>query len=69
MNSMELVKTAQAMVDEGKGILAIDESTGTCKKRFDAIGVACTGRFAARLPRHVIDFTRAGRIHQRRDPV
>ena len=42
MNSMELVKTAQAMVDEGKGILAIDESTGTCKKRFDAIGVDCT---------------------------
>jgi fructose-bisphosphate aldolase class I len=39
---MELVKTAQAMVAEGKGILAIDESTGTCQKRFDAIGVACT---------------------------
>jgi len=42
MSSMELVKTAQAMVDEGKGILAIDESTGTCQKRFDSIGVACT---------------------------
>jgi fructose-bisphosphate aldolase class I len=32
---------AQAMVAEGKGILAIDESTGTCKKRFDAVGVEC----------------------------
>lgn len=42
MNSLELVKTAQAMVAEGKGILAIDESTGTCQKRFDSIGVACT---------------------------
>ncbi len=42
MNSMELVKTAQAMVAEGKGILAIDESTGTCQKRFDSIGVDCT---------------------------
>jgi fructose-bisphosphate aldolase class I len=30
------------MVAEGKGILAIDESTGTCKKRFDGIGVECT---------------------------
>jgi fructose-bisphosphate aldolase class I len=39
---MELVKTAQAMVAEGKGILAIDESTGTCQKRFDSIGVVCT---------------------------
>ena len=42
MNSMDLVKTAQAMVAEGKGILAIDESTGTCQKRFDSIGVECT---------------------------
>lgn len=42
MSSMELVKTAQAMVAEGKGILAIDESTGTCQKRFDSIGVECT---------------------------
>jgi fructose-bisphosphate aldolase class I len=42
MSNMELVKTAQAMVAEGKGILAIDESTGTCKKRFDGIGVECS---------------------------
>ncbi len=42
MSNMQLVKTAQAMVAEGRGILAIDESTGTCQKRFDAIGVECT---------------------------
>ena len=42
MSNMELVKTAQAMVADGKGILAIDESTGTCQKRFDSIGVECT---------------------------
>ena len=42
MSNMELVKVAQAMVAEGKGILAIDESTGTCQKRFDSIGVECT---------------------------
>lgn len=42
MSSIELVKTAQAMVAEGKGILAIDESTGTCQKRFDSIGVECS---------------------------
>ncbi len=42
MSNLDLVKTAQAMVAEGKGILAIDESTGTCQKRFDSIGVECT---------------------------
>lgn len=42
MSNMELVQVAQAMVAEGKGILAIDESTGTCQKRFDSIGVECT---------------------------
>jgi fructose-bisphosphate aldolase class I len=30
------------MVAKGKGILAADESTGTIKKRFDAIGIAST---------------------------
>jgi fructose-bisphosphate aldolase class I len=38
----ELNKVAQAMVAPGKGILAADESTGTIKKRFDAIGVEST---------------------------
>ncbi|GIL01933.1 MAG: fructose-bisphosphate aldolase [Alphaproteobacteria bacterium] len=33
---------AIAMVAEGKGILAADESTGTIKKRFDSIGVEST---------------------------
>ena len=38
----EMIETAAAMVAPGRGILAIDESTGTCKKRFDSIGVDCT---------------------------
>ena len=42
MNEMNLVSVAKAMVAEGKGILAIDESTGTCKKRFDSVGMECT---------------------------
>ena len=33
---------AAAMVARGKGILAADESSGTIKKRFDAIGVEST---------------------------
>jgi len=39
MNLGDLNKIAQAMVTPGKGILAADESSGTIKKRFDAIGV------------------------------
>ncbi|MGH8294307.1 MAG: class I fructose-bisphosphate aldolase [Steroidobacteraceae bacterium] len=42
MNRNELARTAQAMVAKGKGILAADESTGTIKKRFDAIRVDST---------------------------
>ena len=38
----ELHDTARALVAEGKGILAADESGGTIKKRFDTIGVEST---------------------------
>ena len=37
-----LEEIAQALVAEGKGILAADESDGTIKKRFDSIGVEST---------------------------
>ncbi len=39
MNLNELNKVAVAMVAPGRGILAADESGGTIKKRFDALGV------------------------------
>ena len=42
MNLTELNKVATAMVAPGRGILAADESTGTIKKRFDAIGAVST---------------------------
>jgi fructose-bisphosphate aldolase, class I len=38
----DLEQTARALVVEGKGILAADESSGTIKKRFDSIGVEST---------------------------
>ena len=37
-----LVATAQALVGRGKGLLAMDESTGTCNKRFAAVGIPQT---------------------------
>src|SRR3984893_15137813 len=42
MNLTELNRVAEAMVAPGRGILAADESSGTIKKRFDAIGVEST---------------------------
>merc|ERR1712000_391666 len=41
-HAKELIKTANAIVAAGKGILAADESTGTIGKRFDNISVENT---------------------------
>ena len=42
MNASTLKTVAKQMVAPGKGIIAADESAGTCQKRFDAVGVSCT---------------------------
>ena len=42
MNVEQLQETAMAMVADGQGILAIDESAGTIAKRLDSVGVECT---------------------------
>jgi fructose-bisphosphate aldolase, class I len=42
MGAKELHEIAQAIVADGKGILAADESDSTIKKRFDSIGVEST---------------------------
>src|SRR5687767_8679079 len=42
MDTALLAKTAAAMVAKGKGLLAADESAGTCETRFKSVGVDCT---------------------------
>ena len=42
MSIEQLAETARAMVAPGKGIIAIDESSATCKTRFDGVGIECT---------------------------
>ncbi len=42
MNRSELERTARAMVEKGRGILAADESSSTIKKRFDSIKLEST---------------------------
>ena len=41
MDTQLMTQTARAMVAPGKGLLAADESAGTCKKRFDSVNVEC----------------------------
>merc|ERR1712003_442544 len=38
----ELIATANTIASAGRGILAMDESNGTCRKRLDSIGVENT---------------------------
>ena len=42
MNATELMKTAAALVADGKGLLAMDESNPTCNKRFAKLGIPLT---------------------------
>jgi len=42
MDKALLSRTAAAMVAKGKGLLAADESSGTCEQRFKSAGVDCT---------------------------
>lgn len=42
MNVAQLTKTARALVANNKGLLAMDESVGTCNKRFAALGIPQT---------------------------
>ncbi len=42
MNLAKLESTAREMVSGGRGILAMDESTGTCTSRFEKLGVPST---------------------------
>jgi fructose-bisphosphate aldolase, class I len=42
MDKALLSKTAAAMVAKGKGVLAADESSGTCETRFKTINTPCT---------------------------
>ena len=54
MDTDRLIETANAIVAEGKGILAADESSPTIKRRFDSIAVESTAENRQRLPRDAV---------------
>jgi len=53
VNAQKLIETARALVAGGKGLLAMDESTPTCNKRFAEVGVPQTAE-ARRAYRELI---------------
>ncbi len=69
MPNTELHETARALVAEGKGILAADESDGTIKKRFDTIGLESTEENRRALPQPALHDARRRGVHQRRHPL
>ena len=42
MNTQELIDTARTLVADDKGLLAMDESTPTCDKRFAKLRIPQT---------------------------
>ncbi len=58
MTAQDLVRTAEALVADDKGLLAMDESTPTCNRRFAALGIPQTDE-ARRSDRELI-ITTAG---------
>lgn len=42
LGKLEIQETAEALVVEGKGVLAADESLGTMLKRFEPVGISST---------------------------
>jgi fructose-bisphosphate aldolase class 1 len=43
MNSQLLKDTVKLLFADNKGLLAMDESTGTCNKRFAKLGIPLSG--------------------------
>ena len=58
MNTSGLMQTAQALMDNDKGLLAMDESNATCNKRFAALSIPQTAE-ARRAWRELIITTPA----------
>ena len=55
MNIQSLESTARMMVADGKGLLAIDESTGTCNKRFARFGIPQTAEIRQQYRQLIVD--------------
>jgi len=55
VNTQTLEATARMMVADGKGLIAIDESTGTCNKRFAKWGIPQTAEAHRQYRQMIVD--------------
>jgi fructose-bisphosphate aldolase, class I len=67
MGAQNLIDTARAMVADGKGLLAMDESNPTCNKRFASLGIPQTDPFR-RAYRKLIVTTRGRHLDEKENP-
>ncbi len=69
MNTQLLSETVKQLFADNKGLLAMDESTGTCDKRFEKVGIPQTVEAPKSLSRIDCDRSGAGREHRRRNSL
>ena len=67
MANDHLQSAALALVANGKGILAADETTPTLTRRFDALGIPSTEQSRRTYREMLFTVSWRRRIHQRRD--
>ena len=67
MGAQNLIDTARAMVADGKGLLATDESNPTCNKRFAPLGIPQTDPFR-RAYRELMVTTRGSHFDRKENP-
>lgn len=69
MNEHGLIACGKLLVGTGKGLLAMDESNGTCNARFAAACVVQTVEMRRAWRELLITAPKPGRVHRRRDPL
>ena len=68
MNFQLLKDTVSLIFADDKGLLAMDESNGTCNKRFESSEFPQTVELAKSLSRIDCDHSRVGRVDRRCNP-
>ena len=63
MKVQALIETAQAMITNGKGLLAMDERDGTCNQRFASAGIPQTVEMRRAYRALRDDFAAADLLH------
>ncbi len=69
MERPEFVATIEAMLQPGKGLLAMDESNPTCNRRFAKLGIPQTVEARRAWRELIVTTPRLGEFISRRDSL